>query len=93
MCYLWLDKLGIERLANPSLTSMSAHAALTDKSHLLPGLILQSHVAPFSEFGVLCHIVLLLPLFSLDSPLTYRLLISEDGAKEHNLTIRTNLSR
>ena len=86
MCYLWLDKLGIERLANPSLTSLSAHAALADESHLLSGLILQSHVAPFSKFGVLCHIVLLLPLFSLDSPLTYRLLISEDGAKVHRFS-------
>lgn len=93
MCYLWLDKLGIERLANPSLTSMSAHAALADESHLMSCLILKSHVALFPEIDVLCHIVLLLPLFLLDSPLTYRLLISEDGAKEHNLTIRTNLSR
>lgn len=73
-------KLYIERLVRCSPASLSAHAALADESHLLPGLILQSHVAPFSEFCVLCHIVLLLPLFSLDSPLTYQLLISEDIA-------------
>ena len=60
---------------------MSAHAALADESHLMSCLILKSHVALFPEIDVLCHIVLLLPLFLLDSPLTYRLHISEDDAK------------